>query len=174
MEDITAESDSSQKLTSEVDTIVNDFKHSFNQLSESATNTITVVSYAKNKAFAALAKVDHIIYMQNGYTLLNGVQEARAAVAVNHQNCRLGKWYYEGDGAGIFSETHSFKQLESHHKDVHYFVQQAVQGNNNEETSRSDYNKAVLKHMGKAEEASRNVLSTINSMIDEKYDLKGS
>ena len=174
MEDITSESESSQRLTTEVDTIVNDFKHSFNQLSESATNTITVVSYAKNKAFAALAKVDHIIYMQNGYTLLNGVQEARDAVAVNHQNCRLGKWYYEGEGASIFSGTQSFRQLESHHKDVHYFVQQAVDDRKSEEISRSDYNKAVLSHMTKAEDASRNVLSTINAMIDEKYDLKGS
>ena len=115
MEDITGEAESSQQLTEKVDNIVSDFRIRFGELSESASNTLTVVSYTKNKVFSALAKVDHIIYMQNGYTLLNGCDDAKDAVAVNHENCRLGKWYYEGDGARIFSDTLSFKQLENHH-----------------------------------------------------------
>lgn len=168
MEDITSEAETSKNLTEKVDDIVSDFKVRFNELSESASNTITVVSYAKNKVFASLAKVDHIIYMQNGYTLLNGIQEVRGAVSVDHKNCRLGKWYYEGEGA-IFSDTAAFKELESFHQSVHYHVQQAVSDNVDSGLSRSEYNKEILKNMSLAEKASKNVLNSLNAMMDEKY-----
>ena len=142
---------------------------SFDELSESASNTITVVSYTKNKVFAALAKVDHIIYMQNGYILLNGNTEAQEAVDVNHENCRLGKWYYEGDGAKIFSNTRSFKALESYHKNVHNYVQEAVIDNFEYGDNPTQYNKTILNNMSNAENASKNVLEAINAMMDERY-----
>lgn len=169
MEDITREAENSQKLTAEVDTIVSDFRVSFDELSESASNTITVVSYTKNKVFAALAKVDHIIYMQNGYILLNGNTEAQEAVDVNHENCRLGKWYYEGDGAKIFSNTRSFKALESYHKNVHNYVQEAVIDNVEYDDNPTQHNKTILNNMSNAENASKNVLEAINAMMDERY-----
>jgi len=168
MEDITSEAASSQKLTAKVDRIVSDFRVSFGELSESATNTITVVSYTKDKVFASLAKVDHIIYMQNGYTMLNGIDEAKAAVAVDHVNCRLGQWYYSGEGAKTFSQTTSFKTLEEHHKNVHRYVQNAVSNISANEDS-GEFNEEILNKMAMAEESSKNVLSSINSIMDEKY-----
>jgi methyl-accepting chemotaxis protein len=170
MEDITREAENSQNLTEKVDSIVSDFSVRFNELSESASNTIKVVSYTKNKVFASLAKVDHIIYMQNGYTLLNGIEEAKDAVAVDHHNCRLGKWYYDGDGVGIFGDTHGFKDLEEHHKNVHYYVQQAVVDDFEYGDDITEYNNAILSSMSKAEDASRNVLNSINTMLNEKYN----
>ena len=169
MSDITSEAENSQALTTKVDTIVSDFRIRFDELSESATNTITVVSYTKNKVFASLAKVDHIIYMQNGYTLLNGLAEAQEAVAVDHENCRLGKWYYQGEGSKLFSTTNSFKQLEVHHKDVHHYVQRAVANIPMNQQSGGNYNIAILDDMKLAEAASENVLNSINCMMDEKY-----
>lgn len=169
MEDITREAENSQNLTEKVDSIVSDFSVRFNELSESASNTITVVSYTKNKVFASLAKVDHIIYMQNGYTLLNGIEEAKDAVAVNHHNCRLGKWYYDGEGAAIFGDTHSFKELEEHHENVHNYVQQAVVDDFEYGDDITEYNNGILSSMSKAEDASKNVLDAINAMINEKY-----
>lgn len=168
MDDITQEAESSQKLTAKVDDIVSDFRVSFNQLSQSASNTITVVSYTKNKVFASLAKVDHIIYMQHGYTRLNGLESMSEAVAVDHKNCRLGKWYYEGDGITIFSQTHSFKVLEEHHKNVHCYVQKAV-AHVADNTEADISNDNILTNMTLAEEASRHVLLSINGMINEKY-----
>ena len=38
---------------------------------------------------------------------------------VDCHNCRLGKWYYEGDGNASFSNTPSFKSLEKPHSIVH-------------------------------------------------------
>lgn len=173
MEDITNEANQSQKMTEEVDTIVNDFRVHFNELSESASNTITVVSYTKNKVFASLAKVDHIIYMQNGYTLLNGIDSAKDAVAVDHEHCRLGNWYYHGEGASAFSQTSSFKELEHYHKDVHSYVQQAAADMSVNNALDEERNNLILSKMRTAEEASRNVLVSINNMIGEKYGTTG-
>ncbi|MCF6201127.1 MAG: CZB domain-containing protein [Hydrogenimonas sp.] len=38
---------------------------------------------------------------------------------VDHRNCRLGKWYEEGDGKEYFSNTESYHSLETPHKTVH-------------------------------------------------------
>jgi hypothetical protein len=107
--------------------------------------------------------------MQNGYTLLNGIEEAKDAVAVNHHNCRLGKWYYDGEGAAIFGDTHSFKELEEHHENVHSYVQQAVVDDFEYGDDIVEYNNSILNSMSKAEDASKNVLNSINTMLNEKY-----
>ncbi|MGC7854802.1 CZB domain-containing protein [Vibrio anguillarum] len=36
-----------------------------------------------------------------------------------HQECRLGKWYFEGDGAREYSQLPSFAGLNAPHKLVH-------------------------------------------------------
>lgn len=38
---------------------------------------------------------------------------------VDHHNCRLGKWYEQGDGKQIFSSPPSFRHMEHPHSEVH-------------------------------------------------------
>ncbi|MEW8030088.1 MAG: CZB domain-containing protein [Candidatus Thiodiazotropha sp.] len=38
---------------------------------------------------------------------------------VDHHNCRLGKWYYEGEGKEFFSSAASYMELEHPHEIVH-------------------------------------------------------
>jgi hypothetical protein len=36
-----------------------------------------------------------------------------------HQSCRLGRWYYQGEGASKYANKNSFRMLESPQEDVH-------------------------------------------------------
>ncbi|MCT4642714.1 MAG: methyl-accepting chemotaxis protein [Bacteriovoracaceae bacterium] len=74
--------------------------------------------YSTNdEIFMSLAKLDHIIWKVNTY--LSVIEEKPAFKFVDHHNCRLGKWYYEGDGNKSFSSLSSFRSLEHHHAKVH-------------------------------------------------------
>lgn len=67
--------------------------------------------------FMALAKLDHVIWKVNTYLSIN--QRTPAFAFTNHFNCRLGKWYYEGEGKEYFSHSRSYAGLEKPHSLVH-------------------------------------------------------
>jgi len=37
----------------------------------------------------------------------------------DHHHCRLGKWYYEGEGQECFSKLSGYKNIEQPHQEVH-------------------------------------------------------
>ena len=75
------------------------------------------ISFTNDDIFMSLAKLDHVIWKVNTY--LSVLEGKPAFTFVDHHNCRLGKWYYQGDGQKSFSGLRSFKGVESHHAKVH-------------------------------------------------------
>jgi hypothetical protein len=64
-----------------------------------------------------LAKLDHLLWKVNTYLSVN--EGHPAFDFVNHHNCRLGKWYYEGEGRDFFSSSAHYQSLEHPHAVVH-------------------------------------------------------
>jgi methyl-accepting chemotaxis protein len=75
------------------------------------------ISATNDEVFMSLAKLDHIIWKVNTY--LSVIEQKPAFKFVDHFNCRLGKWYYEGDGKNNFSSVSCFRDLENSHSRVH-------------------------------------------------------
>ncbi|MFT7859490.1 MAG: methyl-accepting chemotaxis protein [Sulfurimonas sp.] len=80
-------------------------------------NAFKDINFTTDRVFMSLAKLDHILWKVNTY--LSAVTQKEQFKFVDHHNCRLGKWYYEGEGKEAFSHTSHFKQLESPHAVVH-------------------------------------------------------
>lgn len=78
------------------------------------------------RGFVELAKIDHLVYKFNIYRVLMKQSQQTAEEFSDHHSCRLGKWYYEGDGHVHFSNLIGFKEIESPHKKVHDFGKAAV------------------------------------------------
>lgn len=75
------------------------------------------ISATNDEIFMSLAKLDHVIWKVNTYiSILEGAPSFKF---VDHHNCRLGKWYYEGDGKKSFSKLSSYSALEPYHARVH-------------------------------------------------------
>ena len=70
-----------------------------------------------NRIFCVLAKLDHVVYKNNLYSYIFGL--ADSFNCVDHHNCRLGKWYFEGDGKATFANTQGYKALDTFHAGVH-------------------------------------------------------
>ena len=55
-----------------------------------------------------------------------GTQSQEAtAVKVDHQHCRMGKWY-QADGLALFGHLPSYRALEQPHQQVHHSVHQML------------------------------------------------
>ncbi len=80
-------------------------------------DTLDYNSHTNDRIFMTLAKLDHVAWKINTY--LSAITQTEKFKFVSHHNCRLGKWYEEGEGAQYFKHTASFKLLESPHSIVH-------------------------------------------------------
>jgi len=85
--------------------------------SNALIETFGSISFSNDRVFMSLAKLDHVIWKVNTY--YSALTKKEQFKFVDHHNCRLGKWYYEGEGKENFSKTSHFKNLESPHAIVH-------------------------------------------------------
>lgn len=116
------------------------------------------------RAFTEVAKVDHLVYKMEIYKVLMGVSEKQADEFSSHTACRLGKWYYEGDGKGCFSKLAAYGPIEHPHKDVHAHGRKAV------EDYRSRNFVGALDHVSAMESSSKQVLQHLESLARESED----
>lgn len=157
--------------TQQVSSAVENFHINFDQVANSSQETISLVTQTKDISFASLVKLDHIIYMQNGYIgLENSGKGAEATEAeVNHHQCRLGQWYYEGAGFTEFNHLPSFRRLESSHREVHESVQHAMTLVSQNWLEDDDVLDSIVDTLENAERASHNVINCISEMVKEKH-----
>ncbi|QPK62766.1 CZB domain-containing protein [Methylomonas sp. LL1] len=171
VEQMHEEAGSSAELSQEVMGQVSSFRQQFSELSKSAKASVGYISYAKDKSFGLLTKLDHIIYKQNGYIAIENPETCaqQNAIMVDNHNCRLGKWYYEGIGHQKFRSTHAYSNLDLPHQEVHITTQlayQASRGNWAEDEHKLD---EIIKQMRLSEEASGQVMKFIDEMVEEKH-----
>ena len=79
--------------------------------------TLSDNKHTNDRIFMTLAKLDHVIWKINTY--LSAITQEEKFKFVSHENCRLGKWYEEGEGATYFKDTPSYKLLKPPHAIVH-------------------------------------------------------
>jgi len=75
------------------------------------------ISQMTDSVFMSLAKLDHVIWKVNTYLSVNKGEPVFQFV--DHHNCRLGKWYYEGEGKQFFASSSYYTALERPHAAVH-------------------------------------------------------
>ena len=168
---MTSEAEATRGLAAGISERVGEFRTSFDEFAGSAQTTIARLGHAKDRSFGALVKVDHVVFKQNGYTAISkgtGSDSAQA-VKVDHTGCRLGKWYYEGQGRERFSMTPSYRTLEQPHARVHGNIHQALAFMEQDWEHDDQVRDALVGHLENAEKASVEVVELIDRMIDEKH-----
>ena len=78
------------------------------------------------RSFTELAKVDHLIFKFEIYKVFMNISEKRPEDFASHTGCRLGKWYYEGEGKACFSTLDGYRDMEAPHLEVHKHGRDAV------------------------------------------------
>ncbi|WP_446809617.1 methyl-accepting chemotaxis protein [Methylomonas sp. 2BW1-5-20] len=171
VEQMHTEADNSATLSEEILEQVNSFRQQFSNLSQSAKISVDYITYAKDKSFGVLAKLDHIVYKQNGYVAIETTSDCpqHNAIMVDNHSCRLGKWYYEGLGYEKFRTTTAYAKLNHPHAEVHKTTQYAYEISRRQWTENPTLLDEIIRQMQLAEEASADVMQHIDEMVEEKH-----
>jgi methyl-accepting chemotaxis protein len=166
-----SEADSSANLSQEIMEQVSSFRHQFSGLSESAQTSVGYISYAKDKTFALLTKLEHIIYKQNAYIAIEDPEDCpnHHAIMVDNHNCRLGKWYDSGVGFENFRQTRAYAQLKNPHQDVHQSTQEAYEFSRQNWQEKTELMDQIFAGMRLTEDASVLVMKFIDAMVEERH-----
>ncbi|MEO1765865.1 methyl-accepting chemotaxis protein [Thiobacter aerophilum] len=116
------------------------------------------ISASALRSFVELAKVDHLVFKFEIYKVFMGLSEKKPQDFASHTACRLGKWYYEGDGHACFSQLPGYREIEAPHKTVHSAGVAAL------EAFYAGDKTAALSHLQKMENASLDVLANLERM----------
>ena len=119
-----------------------------------------VIASSALKSFVEVAKVDHLVFKFRIYLGLFGLENVRPSEVASHTACRLGKWYYEGEGKNCFSRLPGYREIESPHAAVHQMGIAAL-----EAKARGD-NSAMLGNIQAMEQASLLVIENLQRMSD--------
>lgn len=121
-----------------------------------------VIHIASTRAFLDTVKLDHAIWKNNIYRLL---QKGAFDQTINsHSECRLGQWYYRGDGK-VYSHLRSYALLESPHKGVHDFGREAMS------QAKSGNMAGMVTAITAMEDASEQVVLQIDRLMNEVIEV---
>ena len=128
------------------------------RLMDLSSNMEGVIAGGAAKSFVEVAKIDHIVFKFRIYLAIFGQIDLRAQDVSSHTACRLGKWYYEGEGRESFSRLSGYREVESPHIEVHKSGVAALQA-----FERGD-SASMLDSLDNMERASMRVLDNLQQM----------
>jgi hypothetical protein len=124
-------------------------------ISQRITQTLAATAL---RSFVETAKEDHLVFKMEIYRVFLGVSDKGPDDFASHTACRLGKWYYDGDGKACFSNLPGYAAVEPPHMRVHAHGKAAVQA------FRSGRQADGLAALGEMEKASMEVLNHLETM----------
>ena len=126
-------------------------------MSQYMTQTVAATAL---RSFVETAKEDHLVFKMEIYRVFLGVSDKGPDDFASHTGCRLGKWYYDGDGKACFSRLPGYTAVEPPHMRVHAHGRAAVQAYRNGDLD------GGLTELGAMESASMEVLQHLETMAN--------
>nr|WP_232322158.1 CZB domain-containing protein [Methylomonas lenta] len=99
------------------------------------------------------------MYKFEVYKVLFQLSQKSVEDFAQHTECRLGKWYYGGEGKNCFSQLPGYRDIEQPHVTIHESAIGALKAYEKNDTV------AMLKQIGSMEEASLLVLANLEKMV---------
>ncbi len=127
-------------------------------LMDMSNQMIGTIAASALRSFVETAKVDHLVFKMEIYKVFLGLSDKTESDFASHTGCRLGKWYYEGDGKHCFSKLPGYQGVEPPHIEVHLHGVAAVR------CFRAGDQATGLAELGQMEAASMLVLRNLETM----------
>lgn len=163
--------ESIRNLSGDVKNSLGMFEEGFTEVASASEKALQRISYIHDVSFASLAKVDHFIYKQNGYTSVNlgsGSPNAQAA-AVDHTRCRFGTWLTSEESQHDFGTLTAYQKIDVPHAEIHRNMHEALSLLD----KNWQYDEKTQSHLFSAfesvEQASDQVMQLLDQMVNEKH-----
>ncbi|WP_280516635.1 methyl-accepting chemotaxis protein [Aromatoleum petrolei] len=117
------------------------------------------IASSSRLANAELANIEELTLKLEVYKVLLGRSDLQPAQLPDETQCRLGRWYYEGEGRAEFSRLAGFREMEMPHRAVHDHARQAV------ERYRAGDLPGALQALTRMEEANLTVMAGMERLL---------
>ena len=124
-----------------------------------------IIGRAAAEGFVQTVKLDHVIWKSEVFALFMDLSDKSADEFADHQSCRLGKWFYQGEGFKKYKRAKSYSQLEQPHQQVHQYGITGLQAHLEGDTMASI---SALKNM---EQASAVVMETLTHLQQDLIEI---
>ena len=142
--------------------LIGDFTANMDHEADMMRETFDSTRHTAERVFMSLAKLDHVIWKVNTY--LSAVTKKEQFSFVGHEDCRLGKWYYQGEGAEFFKQTPSYASVEKPHSVVHNSTHKVFDLIKAENANPEQF----LRVFEQMEHASDEVFAALDRILQEK------
>jgi len=132
--------------------------HSMSQMLDLSNKMEGAITGSALRSFIEVAKIDHILYKFEIYKVLMGLSDKSPEKFADHTECRLGKWYFNGEGKTMFSHLAGYREMDEPHKAVHENGRAAIQAMLNGDTEN------MLTFLSETEAASMKVLNSLEQL----------
>lgn len=95
-------------------------------LFENSRKMQEAISESSRRTAFELANIEELMLRFEVYKVLLGSSDLQAPQLPDATQCRLGQWYYEGEGHARFARDAGFLQMERPHQAVHEHARRAV------------------------------------------------
>lgn len=144
--------------TADVSLSAEEINNAVSGISSMAKSTTKVITVASLSTFIQTVKLDHLVWKVEIYKVLRGDSRKKNNDFVDHMQCRLGNWYYKGEGKQLYGHLTEFKQLEQPHILVHQAGKDAL-------NAHAEHHSAHLAEaLSKMEQASIHVFDKLNGI----------
>lgn len=132
-----------------------------NQIVDLSQQMFGVINNSTSDSFIQTVKMDHIVWKLDVYKHFYGMSDSLSGEVNDHQNCRLGQWFYHGEGAEKYSSFSAFKAMEKPHEDVHKHGLAALDA-----LAAGDKQKAIDK-LAQMESSSNDVINHLSQLSQQ-------
>lgn len=145
-------------LSNQIAADTREFQQGVKEVLDISQGMHNVVDTAAKESFLRTVQMDHVVWKTDLYKTLLGLTGKTAEDFADHTQCRLGKWYNEGDGKKLYADNVSYQKLDQPHRRVHESGLQALaNADNNDKT-------AMLGALEEMEAASIEVMMLLESL----------
>ncbi len=140
---------------------VSEFQSLLKEFNADANTTAQISHKLENSIFITLVKIDHIIYKTKSYSAI--LNERIDDVFPTTHECRLGKWYFEGEGKKRFECKKAYPLIDTPHKVVHNAVLDNLEAISSSSGFQVSHVDSMVENFVEMERAS----SELFSLLDE-------
>lgn len=135
----------------------NSLGDSYKHILDSSKQMKEVINQSALSAFIQTVKLDHIVWKSSVYSVLLGESHQDLDNFSDHQSCRLGEWYYRGEGKTYAGQS-AFTSIEKPHKTVHEAGILAIKAAQAEEPD------SMAAHLKQMESASNDIFRHLTAL----------
>lgn len=175
---IVEDTESMAGMTDESKIAIGEFERNIRQVGSISLETYGKVAYTQMIGEVALAKVNQMIYVQQGYRAMEmGTNSPAAkAVSLSHYECKLGQWYHHGVGAQQYGHLPSYRKIDHPHELTHQCMHSAMRHfAENWQTSRH-LQSQIIDNFKTMEQNNLEVTQLLDAIVKEKqqYEMSAS